>query len=155
METLPEHKASERERKRALQDLWSRTLSQIPTFFGRIAYLASLRDPNTGRYEHFGLAQVYSMGEADEALRTSHRQSFAEWLNFPLARQKDDVEEYLETVEGDRKTVLQAWAALHSYRNLLPADASPAEEQLFVTDLELILELLRGAPSPSSPRPAA
>jgi hypothetical protein len=32
--------------------LWRRTLSQIPSQFGRIAWLASLRNPNTGVYEH-------------------------------------------------------------------------------------------------------
>jgi hypothetical protein len=153
---MVETKAGQPDRKRVIQDVWTRTLSQIPTTFGRIAYLASLRDPNTGRYGHFGLAQMYSLEEASEALYSSHRQVFAEWLNFPLARQKEDLEEYLLSLEGERSTVLRAWASLHSYQNLLPAPAGSAEKELFVSDLELILELLQTEPSsPSSPTPGA
>ncbi len=43
----------------AAADLWQRTLAQIPTLFGRLVYLCSLREQNTGRYEHFGLAQMF------------------------------------------------------------------------------------------------
>ena len=152
---MAENQTGQANRRRAVQDVWARTLSQIPATLGRIAYLASLRNPNTGQYEHFGLAQMYSMEEADQALRESHRQAFAEWLNFPLARQREDLEEYVASLEGGRATVLEAWATLHSYRNLLPAAATEAESELFVTDLELILGLLRSEPSPSSPSPAA
>lgn len=137
------------ERNKAIQDLWTRTLAQVPTTFGRVAYLASLRDPNTGRYEHFGLAQIYSLEEADQALRWSHARAFSDWLNYSLAEQKDDLEAYLLSLEGDRQTVLRTWATLSPYRNLLPADASEAERQLFMSDLELILDLLRTGPSPS------
>jgi hypothetical protein len=147
--------SGEREREKALLDLWERTLSQVPTTFGRIAYLAGLRNPNTGRYEHFGLAQVYSEEEADRALRTSHEEAFGRWLNWPLAEQRSDLEEYLRSLEGGRETVLGAWAALGPYRNLIPVAASQAERELFVTDLELILELLRNELAPSSPRPDA
>ena len=140
---------------KALQDLWSRTLSQVPTTFGRIAYLASLRNLNSGRYEHFGLAQIYSEEQADGAIRLSHAQAMGEWLNFPLARQKGDLEEYLNSLEGGRQRVLETWEALEPHRSLLPTDASEAEKELFLSDLQLILELLRNELSPSSPRPGA
>ena len=136
--------------ERAIQDLWRRTLAQVPTTFGRIAYLASLRDADTGRYEHFGLAQVYSEEEANRALDQSHWRAFSEWLNFPLDRQKQDLEEYLGSLGKDRRRVLDTWARLAPYRNLLPASASDAEQELFVSDLELILDLLRSEVASSS-----
>ena len=43
----------------AAADLWRNTLSQIPTLFGRLVYLSSLRDSNSGAYEHYGLAKVF------------------------------------------------------------------------------------------------
>lgn len=135
--------------EKAIRDLWNRTLSQVPTTFGRIVYLASLRDPNTGQYHHFGLAQIYTEIQADRALRLSHTQAFSEWLNYSLEQQKIDLEEYLLSLEGDRRTILETWKNLAPYRSLLPTDASEAERQLFVSDLELILELLRSGPSPS------
>lgn len=150
-EVRPEAREGGPERSRVLQDLWRRTLAQVPTTFGRIAYLAALRDANTGRYQHFGLAQIYSAEEADQALGVSHAEAFAEWLNYPLAQQKSDLEEYLGSLEEDRGTVLRAWMALSPYRNLIPAEATPAQRELFVSDLELILELMRSEPSPSVP----
>ncbi len=150
-EAMPEAIENGPERSRALRDLWSRTLAQVPTSFGRIAYLASLRDANSGRYQHFGLAQIYSLEEAAEALLASHIEAFGEWLNYPLARQKSDLEEYLGSLEEDRTRVLETWLALSPYRNLIPTDATAAQRELFVCDLELILELLRSEISPSAP----
>jgi len=140
---------------KALHDLWSRTLSQVPTTFGRIVYLASLRNLNTGRYEHFGLAQIYSEEQSDRAIRLSHEQAMGVWLNFPLARQKDDLGEYLNSLEGEPQRILETWEALEPHRSLVPTDATEAERELFLSDLQLILELLRNELSPSSSRPSA
>ena len=120
-----------------------------------MAYLASLRDPNTGRYHHFGLAQVYTELQAERALRSSHGQAFKEWLNYSLEQQKSDLEDYLLTLDGDRRTILETWRTLAPYRNVIPADASEAERQLFVSDLEIILDLLRSELSPSLRPPGA
>lgn len=126
-----------------MQDIWQRTLGQIPTTFGKLVYLASLRNENTARYQHFGLAQLYSDPEADKVLRRSHEQVFAEWLNFSLERQRRDLEEYLEGIEDNKGMVVQTWLTLTPYKNLMPASAGEAERQLYLSDLELILELLR------------
>ena len=126
-----------------MRDVWSKTLSQISTSFGRLAYLAGLRDQNSGRYQHFGLAQRYTENEADRVLRTSHEEIFAEWLNYPLEQQRQDLEEHLRSIEGDRKAVLRTWLTLTPYRNLIPAESRDAERLLYITDLELLLEILR------------
>jgi hypothetical protein len=98
---------------------------------------------------------VYSPEEADQAIRASHAEVFAEWLNYPLAQQRSDLEEYLLALEEDKKTVLRTWVALSPYRNLIPTDANAAQTTLFVSDLELILEMMRSEVSPSVPTPGA
>ena len=45
--------------KSAASNLWRNTLSQIPSVFGRLVYVSSLRNSNNGRYEHHGLTLVY------------------------------------------------------------------------------------------------
>ena len=137
-------------RERAMRDAWERTLSQIPTTFGKVAHLASLRNENSGQYEHFGLAQLYSDEEANRVLALSHHQVFREWLNFPLEEQRRDLEDYLESLEGERKKVLQTWLTLTPYKNLLPVGAVEAERLLYISDLELILELMQNELSPSA-----
>ena len=132
---------------RAMRDVWSRTLAKIPSAFGKIVYLASLRNENTGKYQHFGLSQIYSDEDADIVLRESHEEVFREWLTYSLEPQKNDLEEYLGGLDDDRNTVIEAWSTLEPYRQLIPVRATQAERELYVSDLELILELLRSGSS--------
>ena len=126
-----------------MDDLWRRTLAQIPTLFGKIVYLSGLRDANSGDYVHFGLSQRYSTEEANRILRESHERAFGEWLNSPLEQQRDDLEEYLRTLEDDRETILRTWLTLAPYNNLIPINTREAERLLYISDLELILDVLR------------
>jgi hypothetical protein len=139
----------------AAADLWRNTLSQIPTLFGRLVYLSSLRDTNSGTYEHYGLAQVFGAKEADRTLRQSHTQAFASWLNLNLEQQKSDLEDYLAGLEEDIDAILANWIRLAPYRNLIPARAREVERQLYLTDLEVVLELLKFDHDVASPDPTA
>src|SRR5947209_8042556 len=90
------------------QDLWRNTLSQIPSVFGRMVYLANARDPNTGRYEHHGLSLVHGGEEANRALRRAHSRAWTEWLNYTIEQQKADLDLYLSALFESKKTVLEA-----------------------------------------------
>lgn len=127
----------------AASDLWRNTLSQIPSVFGRLVYLSALRNPNTGRYEHHGLALVFGPDDASRALRKNHYQAFAEWLSFDIEQQKADLDLYLSAIFEEKKTVLEAWMRLAPYRNLLPTTAKAVERRLYLADFQAILELLR------------
>ncbi len=139
----------------AVANVWRRTLSQIPTVFGRLVYLASLRDPNTGRYEHFGLAQMFGEDEADRALRQSHWETFQQWLGFGLERQKQDLDQYLAGLHRDPRAILETWSRVEPYRNLIPAAAPQAERQLYLSDLQALLELLKNEYGVACPDPDA
>jgi hypothetical protein len=115
--------------------MWRKTLAQIPTVFGRLAYLSALRDPATGRYSHEALARLLGPEDADRTLCNSHHQVFSVWLGFSLAEQKADLDDYLGTAGSPRY-------ALH-YRDLVPPTARDVERQLYLTDLETLLELLK------------
>lgn len=69
----------------------------------------------------------------DRTLGDSHRQVFSQWLGLNLAEQMSDLNEHLNRAAGPRQ-------AMH-YRNLVPVSASEAEVQLYLTDLETLLEL--------------
>ena len=141
--------------RRAASDLWRHTLSQIPSLFGRLVYLCSLRDQNTGHYQHFGLAQLFGEEEAHRALRQSHLESFGEWLAYSLEEQKADLDLYLAGLDGERRVILGTWIRVAPYRNLVPAGARDVERQLYLADLEAILELLRNECGVASPDPDA
>jgi len=139
----------------AVADLWRNTLSQIPTVFGRLVYLASLRDQNNGRYQHHGLSLVFGEEEARKALRLSHDQAFGEWLSFNLEQQHADLGLYLSELFEDKRTVLETWQKLAPYNNLIPKSAKSVERQLYIADLTALLALLKneygvGDPDPDS-----
>jgi hypothetical protein len=132
-------------------EVWSRTLFQIHSIFGRLVYLSSLRDPNTGAYQHFGFAQRFSEREADRTIRRSHMNAFSDWLWFSLEEQRTDLEKYFDSIGGDRRAILGAWREWPPYMNWLPAQSRPADRELFRSDLEIVLDLIRQDFAASSP----
>jgi len=139
----------------ASADLWRNTLSQLPTAFGRMTYLASLRDVNSGRYSHHGMALVFGEVESSRTLRASHKQVFAEWLRFNLEQQKADLDLYLSGLPEDKQTLLETWHQLRPYENVLPASVRKVEKELFLADLETLLKLLRNVHGVAAPNPDA
>jgi hypothetical protein len=127
----------------ASADLWRNTISQIPSVFGRLVYLASLRNPNNGSYEHHGLALVFGEDEANKALKNSHATVFAEWLTFNLEQQKADLDLYISTLFEDKRVVVDTWIRLAPYRNLIPASVRGVERRLYIADFTALLDLLK------------
>ena len=128
-------------------DLWKRTLSRIPTLYGRITYLASLRDSNSGIYRHHGLAQVFGREESGKALRESHELAFYEWINLRLSERNDDLVQYLEDLDDPVPMVVDYLLKSKIYRAQVPNCARKMEEELFCNDLEALLETLRNESS--------
>ena len=127
----------------AAADLWRNTLSQIPSVFGKMVYLSSLRSPITGKYEHHGLALVFGEDEASRALKKSHVQAFTEWLSFDLEQQKADLDLYLSSVRADKRAIVENWLSVRSYRTFIPASAKTVEKRLYMADIEALIALLK------------
>lgn len=69
--------------------LWLRDLSCIETYYGRLVYLAQLRNPDTGRYEHYGSTPgTTSNLIASRSLKRIHETIFRDWVSFSLERKK-------------------------------------------------------------------
>ncbi len=126
----------------AVADLWRVTLSQIPSVYGRLVYLSSLRDTNSGRYRHHGLAQVFGEPDSDRCLSKSHAEAFRQWLSFDLEQQKADLDLYVSALEGERRRLLDTWRKLRPYEYLVPANATAVERDLYLADLQALLGLL-------------
>ncbi len=131
---------------RPAEELWQRTLARVPSAYGRLAYLASLVNVHTGRYEHHGLATIFGAGEADKTLRESHQKAFLEWLSLQLEQQKADIELYFSTLPAPKETLVENWLRLMPYRAVAPPSASPAQRELFESNFRILLTLLKNAP---------
>lgn len=112
-----------------------RVLNTIPTVFGRLVYLASLRDPKTGHYSHEQLPLFLADGDLDRTVSQYHNRIFSQWLGCSLADQKNDLGEYLALSGAPR------YASY--YHNLAPVAACDVERLLYLTDLETLMDLLR------------
>jgi hypothetical protein len=138
-------------------DLWKNTLSRIHTIYGRLVYLASLRDANSGVYRHHGLMAMFGREESTKALRESHKGVFEEWLNLPLAEKHAELLSYLNSLDESPAVVLEHW--MRAYRSLIPDGMRKPEVELFSRDLDALLEIVRdglsevGTSPGSSPRP--
>lgn len=139
----------------AIADVWRRTLSQIPTVYGRLVYLASLRSADSGRYEHHGLSLLFGAAEANQALCECHEQTFAQWLDFTLEEQKADLSLYIADLGTEKRALIENWLLLAPYRNLMPALAGSPERDLFLNDLAILLDLLKNQYGAELPDPDA
>lgn len=127
----------------ATEDLWERTLNQIPTRMGRMAYLSRLRNPETDRYEHHGLISVFGEAAAEDALRKSHEEVLMSFLSLGILDQTSDVQKYIEGLPQSAQRLLVNWEKAKGYEGLLPPAASIAQKELFDGNLVLIIRHLR------------
>src|SRR5579864_1000643 len=126
---MPRFKSKGTLERDALADLWKHTLSQIPTIYGRLVYLASLRDPNSGAYRHHGLSAAFGREQSAYALRKSHERTFLEWLTMPLASKNADFRTYLQSAstEESPQAVVTYMARGAHYVSQAPDAAGPAQ----------------------------
>ena len=140
---MPRFKPKAGLERSAAGDLWKNTLSKIPTQFGKLAYLASLRNPDSGIYRHHGLSMVFGRDESNRVLRENHEQVFFEWPNLPLSEKNADLLAYLESLEDPAPTVLRHWIRTKAFSGQAPSSARDMERELFVKDLEALIETIR------------
>jgi hypothetical protein len=133
--------------------LWIRDLAQVETLYGRLVYLAGLRNPDNGRYEHYGFPPGTPTSiAASRNLRRIHETIFREWVGLSLELKKADIELYVASVDqGDKRLLVDAWLRLRPYMNLVPASVQGPERQRHVSDFEAILGLLKNLYGVASP----
>ena len=76
-------------------DYWEDRLTPISTVFGGLAFVASLRDRTTGKYQDPESAQNYSEAETQRVLARLHTRAFTEWLGLAPAQQSRDLSLYV------------------------------------------------------------
>jgi hypothetical protein len=129
--------------KSVVRDFASTTLASIPNMYGRLVYIASLRDLSSGSYEHAGLAALYSPRAVQEALESCHYELFQKILETPLSIQAQDLSECLQGMAGSYDSTLSHWREMEAYRVLLPGNTPDYLKELFFSNLRALLEILQ------------
>src|SRR3982751_2610495 len=134
-----------------LDETWGRELAEIETAYGRLVYLASLRDSNSGRYEHYA-TEPSSRNRVHTHFLRLHEGIFREWVNYTLARKKADIELYIRGLDSvDPSELVDAWLRLTPYKNLVPAAIRGPDRERHISDFEILLGLLKNVYGVASP----
>ena len=126
-----------------VRDFASTTLASIPNMYGRLVYIASLRDLSSGSYEHAGLAALYPPQAVQEALESCHYELFQKILETPLSIQAQDLSECLQGMAGSYDSTLSQWREMEAYRVLLPGNIPDYLKELFFSNLRALIEILQ------------
>ena len=117
-------------------------LATIPTAFGKLAYLAELRNPQTGTYSHQAAGEKFAPQVIDEVLRQEHVYRFEAWLLLNLEDQMCDFAAYLLTHVANCASALRQWREQCAQIAFVPGGALEAQRQLFWSDLEILLSTM-------------
>ena len=126
-----------------MRDFEERTLVGLKGPFNQLVYLASLRDYNTGRYHHSGLESRYPTEAINEALHNCHVRIFEELVELPLKEQTGLLLDFFESLKEDKARLVGVWRRLKSYQILPPDGCDPLARELFDTNIQIMLRLLR------------
>ncbi len=138
METLERYQQN----RRVIDDFTSRTLSAIPTEFGRLLYLASLRDLASGRYLHEGLSAVYPDAAVQQGLEFCHEELFFRILEMPLEQQEWDLRSCLGALDGEFWGKVARWKETQFDRLLVPPNVPAYLRELFHANIGALLQML-------------
>ena len=126
--------------RQVVEDITARTLAAIPTEFGKLLYLSSLRDISTGDYVHEGLVARYSREAVQQALGYCHQELFLRVLEMPLEQQEWDLRACLEGMEGEFWGKLQRWRETEFYRLLIPSESPEYLREIFLANVGAVLD---------------
>jgi hypothetical protein len=133
-------------------DFVNLALSPIPSTFGKLLFLADLRDHHSEPLADM----LYGKEQIQAVLQTKHREIFLAWLALSPRTRIEEVGECLADQAGSKDAtigqLIQQWLQGKLYERLRPSAASDLEYGHFSIDLRAILQRLQvrfGSPGES------
>lgn len=127
------------ESRTVIEDFSSRTLAAIPSDFGRLHYVSSLKNSKSGRYEHDGLMSLYPACAVQAALAHCHEELFSRILETPLRKQEGDLRACLGVAGDQFWDVVENWRKNESFGEMCPEGLPDYLSDLFCSNMNALL----------------
>ena len=124
-----------------IEDFSSHTLAAISTDFGRLYYVSSLKDSNSGRYEHDGLTSLYPENAVQVALSHCHEELFSRILETPLREQERDLRSCLGSAGDKYWDVVESWREDRCFQEMCPVGLPNYLHDLFCSNMGALLAM--------------
>jgi hypothetical protein len=124
-----------------VEDFSSRTLAAISSVFGRLYYVSSLKDSDSGRYEHEGLTSLYPENAVQAALSHCHEELFSRILETSLREQERDLRACLGSAGDKFWDVVESWSQNRSFRSMCPEGLPDYLNDLFYSNMGALLAI--------------
>jgi hypothetical protein len=122
-----------------IEDFTSRTLAAIPSDFGRLYYISSLKDEKTGQYTHEGLLNLYPGHSVQAALAHCHEELFSRILETPLSHQERDLRNCFDAAGDKFCAVVESWRETRFFRTMCPEGLPDYLNELFCSNMNALL----------------
>jgi hypothetical protein len=127
--------------RNVIEDFSSHTLAAISSCFGRLYYVSSLKDSNSGRYEHEGLTSLYPDGAVQAALSQCHEELFSRILETPLQEQEKDLCTCLSNAGEQYWDLVENWRENCAFREMCPQGLPDYLSDLFCSNMCALLAI--------------
>jgi hypothetical protein len=124
-----------------IEDFSSQTLAAISSDFGRLYYVSSLKDSNSGRYEHDGLMSLYPENAVQAGLSHCHEELFSRILETPLTEQERDLRDCLGSAGDKYWDVVENWRETRHFREMCPEGLPDYLQDLFCSNMGALLAI--------------
>jgi hypothetical protein len=124
-----------------IEDFSSQTLAAIPSDFGRLYYVSSLKDSRSGRYEHDGLTSLYPDTAVQAALSHCHEELFSRVLETPLKDQQSDLGKCLEAAGERYWYIVEGWRETRDFQTMCPEGLPQYLNDLFCSNMNALLSV--------------
>jgi len=124
-----------------IEDFSSQTLAAISSDFGRLYYVSSLKNSDSGRYEHDGLMSLYPENAVQTGLSHCHEELFSRILETPLRDQERDLRECLNSAGEKYWDLVENWRETRYFREMCPVGLPDYLNDLFCSNMGALLAI--------------
>lgn len=124
-----------------IEDFSSQSLAAISSDYGRLYYVSSLKNSDSGRYEHDGLTSLYPENAVQSGISHCHEELFSRILETPLREQERDLRACLNSAGDQYWDVVESWRESRYFREMCPEGLPDYLHELFCSNLIALLAI--------------